>query len=544
MNALLQQAMRSHEPNTITAQSGLKVDVTADSWQLLATTSKGWKFDMSWVWNTAISDEDRSDMLTVYSHYATSKAAGTTSTIVSNTKLYLSSGIPPLIKLRSLWSGLPVSHKKGLNQFFCTLCKLGYKQYNDYHGFTKANLDKEKTLTFDSKRGALSHQEFDSFCAALNLRLQSIDWNADRSLEFFQSQSFSQICRSISNKLAAITVRRPIQLSMLKWIDVIPVGSGFEDQRIDPSQEVGNIGIDQLQIRFFHAKASGRSWRTAPERFPVALNAQSSELIASYKRLYMHGVQLWLKNSGCPVTHEETRDFLPHMPMFPLTGLFNENIGSIESLRSLFTQESRGFHVNESAIAMSMRYVAAESSRTKDCTVTSNRIRHTVLTRGAQAGYTAATLAKITGVTEPAARHYIDLDYRSRRMIDELYDGSEFLAAVFSDPLERVSGKDAEVLDHQFNSVGGIRDKQSCNSCSAVTGRPIGCCGCNNFRPILEADHAGVLELAEQKLAANSKKLLSPVEKLSVEKLTKQVAWIKRTIDVCNQVLEVRRGVE
>ena len=63
-------------------------------------------------------------------------------------------------------------------------------------------------------------------------------------------------------------------------------------------------------------------------------------------------------------------------------------------------------------------------------------------------------------------------------------------------------------------------------------------------RPILEADHAGVLELAEQKLAANSKKLLSPVEKLSVEKLTKQVAWIKRTIDVCNQVLEVRRGVE
>tara|TARA_R100001132_G_C3261343_1_gene85364 strand:- start:951 stop:1340 length:390 start_codon:yes stop_codon:yes gene_type:complete len=129
-------------------------------------------------------------------------------------------------------------------------------------------------------------------------------------------------------------------------------------------------------------------------------------------------------------------------------------------------------------------------------------------------------------------------------MIDELYDGSEFLAAVFSDPLERVSGKDAEVLDHQFNSVGGIRDKQSCNSCSAVTGRPIGCYGCNNFRPILEADHAGVLELAEQKLAANSKKLLSPVEKLSVEKLTKQVAWIKRTIDVCNQVLEVRRGVE
>ena len=401
---------------------------------------------MSWVWNKAISDEDRRDMLTVYSHYAASKAANTTATVVSSTKPYLLTGIPSLIKLRSLWSGLPVSHKKGLNQFFGTLCKLGHKQYNDYHGFTKANLDKGTRLTFDSKKGALSHQEFGSFCAALNLRLQSIDWKADRSLDFFQSPSFSQICRAISNKLAAITVRRPIQLSMLKWIDVIPVGSGFKDRRIDPSQEVGSIGIDQLQIRFFHAKASGRSWRTVPEKFPVSISAQSSELIASYKRLYMLGVQLWLNKNGFPINHEEMSDIVSNMPMFPLAGLFNENIGSIESLRSLFTHESRGFHVNESAITMSIRNVAAESSRTKDCTVTSNRIRHTVLTRGAQAGYTAATLAKITGVTEPAARHYVDLDYQSRRMIDELYAGSEFLAAVFSDPLERVSGKDAEVL--------------------------------------------------------------------------------------------------
>jgi hypothetical protein len=153
-------------------------------------------------------------------------------------------------------------------------------------------------------------------------------------------------------------------------------------------------------------------------------------------------------------------------------------------------------------------------------------------------------LAKITGVTVHSARHYIDLDYDSRLMIDDLYVGSEFLAAVFSNPLEQVSNDEDEVLDHEFNAVGGLRDKQCCTSCSAVMGRPIGCYGCNNFRPILEADHGKVLKLAELKLEANSKKLLSPEEKLSVEKLGKQVKWIKLTINVCNQVLENRRGIE
>jgi hypothetical protein len=33
----------------------------------------------------------------------------------------------------------------------------------------------------------------------------------------------------------------------------------------------------------------------------------------------------------------------------------------------------------------------------------------------------------MTGVTVPAARHYIDLDYVSRREIDTKYIGNEFL---------------------------------------------------------------------------------------------------------------------
>lgn len=545
MSCVLAAQERSYEPRTFTSKGGLTVDITADEWQLLPTPSKGWKFNMSWIWDTSIPDLGRSHMLAVYSHYASTKSAGTAATVVSNTKAFFPSGIPELVALRAKWSGLPTHQKKGLNQFFATLSKLGYREYQYHHAFTKTNLDPERPQVLDPQKGALSEQEFDSFCASLNLRLQRIDWQAERPLEFFQSRYwFGAIMSAVSNKLLAATVRRPIQLSMLKWCDVLPAGRRFDDLRIDPSHEVGSIGIDQLQIRLFLPKAEGRSWRTTPEKYPMPLNAQNSEMLSNYKRLYMLGVRLLLKRNGCSISPEKLLSAVSNMPIFISVKFFLLEIAAQNDLSSLFTDKSRTLHLAEDAITTHTRYVSVESSRVGNCKVTSNRIRHTVLTRGAQAGLSAIMLAKITGVTVPAARHYIDLDYDSRLMIDDLYVGSEFMAAVFSNPLEQASNEEDKVLDHEFNAVGGLRDKQSCTSCSAVMGRPIGCYGCNNFRPILEADHGTVLEIAEMKLEANSKKLLSPEAKLSVEKLGKQVKWIKRTIDVCNQVLEARHGIE
>lgn len=545
MSSVLPAHVRVYEPQTLTTRGGLTVDVTADEWQLLATSSKGWKFDMSWVWNTSIPDLDRSHMLAVYSHYASTKAANTTTTVVTGTKPFLSSGIPGLVALRAKWSGLPTHQKKSLNQFFGTLSKLGYREYQYHHAFTKANLDSDRPQVFHPQKGALSEQEFESFCASLNLRLQLFDWKAERPLEFFQSkQMLGTTMSAVSNKLMAAIVRRPIQLSMLKWCDVLPAGRRFDDSRINSSHEVGSLGIDQLQIRLFQAKANGRAWRTVPEKYPFPLNAQNSETLCNYKRLYMHGVKLLLEKNGCSISRQDLISAVSNMPIFISADFFSLVIASPKELNALFTDKSRALHIDESSIASHPRQVSIKSSRVDCCTVTSNRIRHTVLTRGAQAGLSAIALAKITGVTVPAARHYIDLDYNSRLMIDDLYVGSEFLTAVFSNLLDQVSNAEDELLDYEFNVVGGLRNKQCCTSCSAVMGRPIGCYGCNNFRPILEADHGKVLKLAELKLEANNKKLLTPEEKLSVEKLGKQVKWIKLTINICKQVLETRRGIE
>jgi hypothetical protein len=233
-----------------------------------------------------------------------------------------------------------------------------------------------------------------------------------------------------------------------------------------------------------------------------------------------------------------------NMPMFIQTAFFNSKIGSVQELEAFFNEQSRAFHLPGGSIGTHMRYVRVESHRNKNCIATSNRIRHTVLTRGAQKGLDATSLAKITGVTTPAARHYIDMDYESRLMIDVLYLGSDFLANIFSSPLELVPEGDECVNDQSFNPVGGLRDKHSCSTCSTVMGRPLGCYGCNNFRPILEADHGQVLEFAELKLKANSNFLLSISERLSVEKIEKQIRQIKLTMNACEQVLEARRGIE
>ncbi|MNZ71690.1 hypothetical protein D3C78_900560 [compost metagenome] len=144
----------------------------------------------------------------------------------------------------------------------------------------------------------------------------------------------------------------------------------------------------------------------------------------------------------------------------------------------------------------------------------------------------------------PAARHYIDLDYVSRREIDSKYIGNEFLKKAFSHTLTVVPEGDEVIVDNKFNPVGGARNKHSCATCSTVLGRPLGCYGCPNFRPILEADHRSVLGDAEGKLAANRNSLVNPLYARSIEKLERQIVWVRLTIMVCDEELARQRTID
>lgn len=530
----------------ITCQSGLPVNIFDDVWTLLPYKGKGWQANLAWVHSSELSEKDKNFILDVFSHYARTKAASTMCGIAINIKPFIMGGIPSLTTLKSLWSSLRTSQKKALNQFFGTLAKLGNKRFNEYHQFTTKHLDKVKGNALDSSKGALSDIEFDSLAKIINVRLREFDWSAEKNLAYYQSPNgFGELRNSISNKLLISTVRRPIQIALMKWADLIPAGASFHDPNIRAADEIGTVGAHSLQLRVFLVKAKHKqSARACPERYPLHLSEELSKNLIQYKKVLLDGLKLATKSWGIVVDEAELVKITNNIPMFPSTDLFSEQIRSIDIFRELFTPNSTAFHSSEGTITIAFRNLKIASDRITNCVVNSNRVRHTVLTRGAQDGLAAVQLAKITGVTAPAARHYVDMDYKSRRLIDSKYIGNTFLKDAFTTPVTVIPEGDECIFDHQFNPVGGAKNKHSCSTCSTIMGRPLGCYGCPNFRPILEADHRAVLASAEDKLSANRNVLINPLLIRSVEKLKTQIDWVKCTISICDDILSNQRAID
>ncbi|WP_376780111.1 hypothetical protein [Stutzerimonas nitrititolerans] len=520
----------------ITAKSGLTVNTSDHVWVILPNNGKGWRFSVGWVYSSEISNVDRKLILDVFAYYVRTKAASTASGIVCNVKPFMVRGIPSLARVKAIWSGLKTNHKKGLNQFFGTLSKQHIKQYDEYHKFTSTHLDKSTVNALDPSSGAFNNIEFDSLARQINESIQGFNWAADRELSFFQSPKvYGRLRNLVTNKLLLAIVRRPVQIALLKWSDLIPAGASFHDAGIRAVDEIGTVGGQTLQLRVFVAKSSGSIFsREYPERYPIHLSENLSRMLIDYKRIVMDGVKQLLEVSDIELDQPELLRLMNDLPMFPDASLFAARFESLDLFQSVFTSRSTAYHISEGAITQAIRWVSVISDRSADCIASSNRIRHTVLTRGAQDGLPAVQLARITGVTVPAARHYIDMDYKSRREIDSKYIGNEFLKKVFSSVLVVVPEGDEAIVDSEFNPVGGLRNKSSCDSCSTLLGRPLGCYGCPNFRPILEADHRSVLLNAENKLAINRSSLVSPIYTRSIEKLERQIAWVKLTIEVCD----------
>lgn len=535
--ARLNHAMR------MTTKSGLQINIMDDQWKILPTLSKGHAIPIAWLHDSSMPDDEWQICVDVFIWYVRTKSANTAYGVVINTERHLAQGIPDLTQLKGKWSGVPTHQKKSLNQFFGTLCRLGHKRFSESHAFTRTNLDKEKRNTLDPKRGSMTEFEFDSLAKLINTSLSAVDWSQKPFLAFYKSNAFSQIRTVVANKLMLATVRRPIQLSVLKWCDLIPAGASFKDRNISPHNEMGTLGSPTLQLRVFHAKEKGSNHqRSYPERYPVPLSEDLSETLLQYKRLCLRGLALLLEESGLAVSEEELIHLMINVPIFPNVELFKWEVLSLELFKGAFTKTSSLFHATDYMLTMDLRRIP--SDRAPTCKATNNRIRHTVLTRGAQAGLPAVQLARITGVTVPAARHYVDMDYESRRLIDVNYVGNEFLRKAFSGSISLAPEGDEVILGHDFNEVGGAKSAQTCKTCKTALSRPIGCYGCPNFRPILEADHRAELQIATDKLSANRAYLLNPLEVSSLRKLQVQIEWIKLTIEVCDEMLSRRRAID
>ncbi|MEH6671708.1 hypothetical protein [Halopseudomonas sp.] len=530
----------------VTAKSGMVIDTSDDIWTPIPNQGKGHRVSVAWLNSSVMPDSDRDLILSVFTYYVRNKAASTTSGIVTNVKPFLMNGIPPLDTVKAIWSGLKTNHKKGLNQFYGTLSKQGNERFSEYHEFTRTHLDRAKHNALNPSSGALSEIEFDFLIKQINDNLQKFEWHDHRSIEFFQSHSgYGRLRNLVTNKVLLSIVRRPIQIALLKWSDLIPIGASFHDPAMRAVDEAGTLGRQTLQLRVYIAKAKGLQYsRECPERYPLHLSETISNTLIDYKKIVLEGLGLLLSSNGLKFDRGEILSLMNNMPIFPDIMLFAAKIPSLDVFRGIFTPNSTAYHVSEAVITAAIRWVKVASDRSANCIATSNRIRHTVLTRGAQDGLTAPHLAKITGVTVPAARHYVDLDYPARRQIDSHFIGNELMRHAFSRALKFLPADDEVIVNSNFNPVGGPHSKRSCATCSSVLGRPLGCYGCPNFRPILEGDHKTVLSEAEDKLTVNRSSLVNPLHARSIEKLERQIAWVKLTIAICDEELAGQRRID
>lgn len=543
---------RFNFPAVFKCKSGLDVEFNNPIWKLLPNLGKGHEIKVDWINSVRIPKNDIAIIYAVIFDYVVNNSAGTAATLCINIKTHLISGIPSLPALITLWSSLPISHKKSLNQFFSRATKLGYRELYNYHVFTTKNLPKETVDPFHPNKGRLNEFEFKNFTKNLNLEISKIDWQQHgNELEFFTKNTnssyagFSHNTKMLCLKLSAHIIRRPLQIAMIKWSDLIPVGTSYSDSDILSDNEIKSIGQRSLQIRIYRIKKKTKEsvYRSSPEKYPIGLSENLSSLIYLYKRLYSQGILLIFKRSNIKISQEKVIDLMCHMPIFPSYKMFELKVSTIEEFEAFFSQHSAIFHASETWTGNTLSNFKIQSNRINEPILGSARLRHTVLTRGAEQGLPKEQLATITGVSIPAVRHYIDMDYSARRLIDNNYIANDFLKKAFNTPVEEVLKGDSLILNGNFDEVGGARNKANCSSCNSRLGKPLGCYGCQNFRPILEGDHSSVLRDAEMKLSANQQQLKSPTNILSIEHLSYQIMMVNITIELCNEELVKRRNL-
>ncbi|MCC1498208.1 hypothetical protein [Alcanivorax sp. 1008] len=531
-------------PEKFICRSGLEVNSRKLMWRLLVNSGKGHTLDLSWLVSRKIPGPDKDKILEVMQYYAQNRSAGTTVTVNYTIKANLSKGILGLTDVCNLWPSLKSGAKKSLNQFYGTLALLGYEEFESIHEFTRSSLPTHRLDPLCPDKGRLPDLQYSYLFKRLIADLSSFDWSPDKEMSYFSEpggrnkSGFSTARNLISRMLSFCTVRRPLQISSLKWCDIISFGSTFSDDRILRENEVKSIGFGGLQIRFHYVKSGGGSVniREYPEPYPFPIAEDFSVYIDLYKRQYASGLRLVLDALGSVTTPEVVLKQMLNMPVFPDISLFNQEIYGEKFIDELFSDKSLFLHVSEQTVS---KAVGEGLER-----VGTNRLRHTALTRAAEQGLDAARLSKMTGVTVPAARCYVDLDYEARRRIDQKYRANEFLSNVFNPPRSLDAPISEDVVLDGANTVGSTIQSSGCNSCAARIARPVSCYGCQNFIPLLEGDHKGLLEKLELKISANQSRISGPDQDRVTEAMQIQAEKIRVVIEACDQALANRRHLD
>ncbi|TMO05490.1 hypothetical protein [Pseudoalteromonas sp. S558] len=526
-----------------TAQSGLTVKAQDNLW-VLSATGKGRFVDVTWLHEFEGCEITKNILLDTLIHYAETKTAGTVSTQKNAVFSAFPHAFRSLQEFRSNWQQLGNSAKKTLKGFMSTcVLKLNHKHLMKHYEIANTYQHKPKFNALHPTKGRLTDFEYDSILDNLRALSAQLPISPPQILSFYQSQgvngrpTFSYYKKILSYRLMVQIARRPKQISILKWCDVLPVGISFGDAKVN--HEPTFTGVKLLHLRSFKIKQSNNEncFRATPEKWTIPISESFSSILMKYREIYKKGISLALQNYGEKNSDAVASKLINYCPIFPQRKLFNSDLSNYELVQALMSKNSILFHLSENDITGYQSIINnGLSERHGSVKGNNNRLRHTWLCNAALEGKPIQDISKITNVTIPAARSYLQLGLKERQFIDEKYAANSLLRKAFN-PIPMVSSEDILILSQTNGPIGIEKDKFTCQTCEHKSRmvRPIPCYGCANFRPILEADHESILKeaLAKQKFLEN----FGSNEKKSgaYNRLTKAIAYIKLTIAICNE---------
>lgn len=535
-------------PVSFTSQAGLRVETHSDEW-VLSVSGKGKSIDVSWLNGFCSKSKLKHSLLDALIHYAESRNSATVSTVCFAVRDGFPNDNSEEAEFLNIWNTLGSPAKKTLKGFLSTCLRLGHKNLSPHNEIAKRFVFKSNFSALHPTKGRLSDYEYDSVLINLRLLSESVPRVPPDNLDFYRSwntgdKAFINFKNIIAYRFLVQIARRPKQISMLKWSDVLPVGLSFKEDINEPIY----TGIRSLHVRIFRIKHSGQdsNFRLNAEKWSIPLSESFTEVLLRYRNLYAHGLRLAMNDSGVPTTEETVQSLLFYCPIIPDISIFSADFRDSEIINLVKNNNSVIFHSSEGTICNASKvYGVGLSERHGSVTATNNRLRHTWLCNAALSGRSLLDISKITNVTLPAARSYLQLGIKERQFIDENYAANKLLREAFN---PKPFAKDHDVLiENEFGHPMGIENNSSkCAGCEHQwrMARPIACYGCQYFRPLLDADHESILNQATAKLEFIRKLGPGSVKSGSTRRLEKAISCIELTISICNKMRSERKGLE
>lgn len=509
-----------------------------DNWVLGVHKSES--YDMRWLHDAVIDPADKLALLTLLADAANRNAPATIRSYIHTVRACLDALAGLAFQQR--WPHLRVIDQRVLAGLFRRAKTLGLVRFATHAAFIeRAGVSETQRKFLDPERGALTDIENQSVDHAFRRINDELLLEFGDRLRRLKAQEVTYLGTLVAANLNRAILRRPCQLVEMKWADVRPYGVGFEQ----------NIGYPQLadderlHLRVFLGKRG--DFRGYAERHSHPLQPAMSRLLALYHHHYWQTLLVRLASQGIELTKAELGELWPRTPLFPMRSLFTTTFGDKGMLFKALSVRSQAFHRSHDRMANRLTTFyknqlgphLASDRRLLDpqqgqvLPVGNNRFRHTALTNGAMRGMSTAELASLTGVSEGAVAHYVDLTPAARAGIDAALAPNPTLNGFGRISVTELQSQPGYAAKNEYEQVIGLLDApQDCASCPSRGGKPLACYPCQNFKPFVDADHHAQLDKAERRLALQSQ---AGAGEGSLKPLRTIVAYIHATIIACEQ---------